>query len=145
MKFPTLATAILSSALLFSAPLALCAPHHSPQLFSKHPGNAPQSLDARRNGLNTLFSEIWSDYLAQHPLFASSIGNSHWNNQLADYSVANFNQQAATQSQQMLRIAAIDTTGMSAQEVLSRDLIASWLIHAQEATQFSPWEMLVNP
>ena len=145
MKFPTLATAILSSALLFSAPLALCAPRHTPQLFSKHPGNAPQSLDARRNGLNTLFSEIWSGYLAQHPLFASSIGNSHWNSQLADDSVASFNQQAATQSQQMLRIAAIDTTGMSPQEVLSRDLIASWLIHVQEATQFSPWEMLVNP
>jgi uncharacterized protein (DUF885 family) len=105
---------------------------------------APQSLDDRRKALNDLFAEIWEDHLSHSPEFASSIGDKRFNDQLTDYSVAAYNDQLARDRDYLVRLGGIDTTGLSDQEVLSKDLMARQLIEDLEESEFKPWEMPVN-
>jgi uncharacterized protein (DUF885 family) len=105
---------------------------------------APQSLDDRRKALNDLFAEIWEGHLSHSPEFASSIGDKRFNDQLTDYSVAAYNDQLARDRDYLVRLGGIDTTGLSDQEVLSKDLMARQLIEDLEESEFKPWEMPVN-
>ncbi len=113
--------------------------------LANQPGPAaPADLASRTKALNDLFDEIWQDRLSHSPEFASTIGDKRWDDQLTDYSVAAYNDQIARDGEYLARLASIDTTGMSGQEVLSKDLMVRQLIDAQEESQFKPWEMPVN-
>lgn len=105
---------------------------------------AAQSAADRSKALNALFAEIWQDHLQHSPEFASSIGDKRWNNQLTDYSVAAYNERLTRGRDYLMRLAAIDTTGLSEQEQLSKDLMARELAQEQEEANFKPWEMPVN-
>ncbi|HEX3436460.1 MAG TPA: DUF885 domain-containing protein [Pseudacidobacterium sp.] len=105
---------------------------------------APQSPAERSKALNALFAEIWEDRLQHSPEFASSIGDKRWNDQLTDYSVAAYNERLARGRDYLMRLAAIDTTGLSDQEQLSKDLMARELAEDQEAAVFKQWEMPVD-
>ncbi|HYK36911.1 DUF885 domain-containing protein [Alloacidobacterium sp.] len=105
---------------------------------------AAQSAADRSKALNALFTEIWEDHLQHSPEFASSIGDKRWNDQLTDYSVAAYNERLTRGRDYLLRLAAIDTTGLSEQEQLSKDLMARELAQEQEEANFKPWEMPVN-
>jgi uncharacterized protein (DUF885 family) len=106
--------------------------------------SAPQGLDDRRKALNDLFSQIWEDHLSHSPEFASSIGDKRFNDQLTDYSVAAYNDQLGRDRDYLVRLGGIDTTGLSDQEVLSKDLMARELIQDLEESEFKLWEMPVN-
>ncbi|MGB7135397.1 MAG: DUF885 family protein, partial [Acidobacteriaceae bacterium] len=125
-------------AALFSALPAL------PQKLQLAPASAPQDLASREKALNDIFSEYWADRLAHSPEFASSLGDKRWNDQLTDYSVQAYNQHLAREGAFLSRLGQIDTTGMSEQENLSKDLLVRQLIDDQETSQFKPWEMPVN-
>ena len=101
-------------------------------------------LDTRRKALNDLFAQIWEDRLSHSPEFASTIGDKRWNDQLSDYSVAAYNAQLERGGEYIMKLGAIDTTGMSEQEMLSKDLMVRQLIEDQEESEFKPWEMPVN-
>ncbi|HZU09867.1 MAG TPA: DUF885 domain-containing protein [Pseudacidobacterium sp.] len=103
-----------------------------------------QSVAERSKALQALFAEIWQNRLQRNPEFASSIGDKRWNDQLTDYSVAAYNQNLERERDYLIRLAAIDTTGLSEQEKLSKDLMARELAQDQEAALFKPWEMPVN-
>lgn len=105
---------------------------------------AAQSAADRSKALNALFAEIWQDRLEHSPEFASSIGDKRWNDQLTDYSVGAYNERLARGRDYLMRLAAIDTTGLSDQEELSKDLMARELAEQQEEANFKPWEMPVN-
>jgi uncharacterized protein (DUF885 family) len=105
---------------------------------------AAQSAAERSKALSTLFAEMWEDRLQHSPEFASSIGDKRWNDQLSDYSVAAYNEELARGRAYLLRLAEIDTTGLSEQEQLSKDLMARQLAEEQEAANFKPWEMPVD-
>ncbi|MDI3254237.1 MAG: DUF885 domain-containing protein [Bacillota bacterium] len=105
--------------------------------------NSPTTAE-RSKALETLFAEIWQDRLQHNPEFASSLGDKRWNDQLTDYSVAAYNEKLARERDYLVRLAAIDTTGLSEQEQLSKDLMARELAQDQEAALFKPWEMPVN-
>ena len=105
---------------------------------------AEQSAADRSKALSTLFAEMWEDRLQHSPEFASSIGDKRWNDQLTDYSVAAYNDRLTRGRDYLLRLAAIDTTGLSDQEQLSKDLMARQLAEEQEAANFKPWEMPVD-
>ena len=104
----------------------------------------PVSLEDRRAALKALFDEIWQDQLRHSPEFASSIGEKRYNDQLSDYSVAAYNDRLARGRDYIFRLAAIDTTGLSDQEILSKDLMARRLVEDQEEAEYKPWEMPVT-
>jgi uncharacterized protein (DUF885 family) len=104
----------------------------------------PVSLEERRAALKALFDEIWQDQLRHSPEFASSIGDKRYNDQLSDYSVATYNDQLTRGRDYIFRLAAIDTTGLSDQEILSKDLMVRRLVEDQEEAEYKPWEMPVT-
>ena len=105
---------------------------------------AAPDLSSREKSLNDLFAQIWEDNLSHNPEFASTIGDKRWNDQLSDYSVDAYNTNLAREREYLVKLGAIDTTGMDEQLVLSRDLMVRQLIEDQEASQFKPWEMPEN-
>ena len=104
----------------------------------------PVSLEDRRAALKALFDEIWQDQLRHSPEFASSIGDKRYNDQLSDYAVAAYNDRLARGRDYIFRLAAIDTTGLSDQEILSKDLMVRRLVEDQEEAEYKPWEMPVT-
>jgi uncharacterized protein (DUF885 family) len=102
---------------------------------------APQSLEDRRKALNRLFDEYWQDNLRHSPEFASSLGDKRYNDQISDYSVRAYNEQLEREQGYVLRLAAIDPTGFTQQEVISRDLLLRQFTEDQEASEFKEWEM----
>ncbi|HZZ41065.1 MAG TPA: DUF885 family protein, partial [Acidobacteriaceae bacterium] len=101
-------------------------------------------VTARRRALNDLFAQYWEDRLSHSPEFASSIGDKRFNDQLTDYSVDAYNQQLARGRDFLARLGQIDTTGLSDQEILSKDLLVRELIDQLKESRFKPWEMPVN-
>lgn len=126
--------------LALSGALALVPPPASPQSAA-----APAAdLESRRRALSSLFAQMWEDRLSHSPEFASTIGDKRWNDQLTDYSIEAYNAKLARERDYLLKLAAIDTSGMTDQEILSKELMVRQLIENQEESQFRPWEMPVN-
>ena len=114
---------------------------------AQNPAQAPAAsadLASREKALGDLLAQIWEDHLSHQPEFASTIGDRRWNDQLTDYSVETYNVQLARGREYLERLGAIDTTGMSGQDILSKDLMVRQLIEQQEESQFKPWEMPVS-
>jgi uncharacterized protein (DUF885 family) len=107
---------------------------------------AAQSLPlaSRIKTLNTIFSDYWQDRLRHEPEFASSIGDARYNDQLSDYSVQAYNDSLARGRAFLTQLTEVDTTGMSMDEQLSKDLLVRQLIQNQQAARFRPWEMPVT-
>lgn len=103
-----------------------------------------QSVEERRKSLNEVLNDIWQDRLRYSPEFASSIGDKRYNDQLSDYSVQAYNQDLQRGRVYLLKLGAIDATGLSEQEQLSKDLMVRDLAEQQEESRFKPWEMPVN-
>jgi len=104
----------------------------------------PVSLEDRRTALKALFEEIWQDQLRHSPEFASTLGDKRYNDQLSDYSVTAYNDRIARGRDYIFRLAAIDTTGLTDQEILSKDLMARSLVEDQEEAEYKTWEMPVT-
>jgi uncharacterized protein (DUF885 family) len=101
-------------------------------------------VEERRKALNELFHEYWDANLANAPELASTIGDKRFNDKIADVSVKAVNDWLAAEQNFLMRLAAIDTTGMTEEEKTSRDLLLRDLTTDQEAAEFKEWEMPVN-
>jgi uncharacterized protein (DUF885 family) len=129
-SFPLAAiTACLS--LLLVAPSLLAQP-------------APASPDDRHKALNALFDDYWQASLKRRPEFASTIGDKRYNDQINDYSVRAINDWLAREQEFLMRLAAIDTAGLSDQDRIGAELLLRRLTQDQEAAEFKEWEMPVN-
>ena len=136
----TIRTSLL--AVLFSLPLV---PAHAQALkVDPNAAAAPQALEDRRKALNRVFNDYWEDNLRHSPEFASSIGDKRYNDQISDYSVKAFNEGLEREQGFLMRLAAIDTTGFSAQEIVSRDLLLRQFTEDQESAEFKEWEFQIN-
>ena len=133
----TLAAAVL---------LLVCAPALRAQktLPAAQAPAAPASLEDRRKALNGLFHDYWEDVLEHDPEFASSIGDKRYNDKISDYSVKAENDALERGQTFLMRLAAIDPAGFTAQETTSRELLLRKLADEQEAADFKEWEMPVN-
>jgi uncharacterized protein (DUF885 family) len=109
-----------------------------------HAQAAASSVDDRRKALSSLFQDYWDANLKHSPEFASILGDKRFNDQLTDYSVKAINAWLAREQEFMFRLAAIDPTGLSDQEKISRDLLLRQFADDQEAAEFKEWEMPVN-
>lgn len=132
----------LFSSLSFVAASCLAVSLLPAQQPAQQPASA--SVEARSKTLSALFNEIWEDRLKHSPEYASFLGDKRYNDQLSDYSIAEVNASLARGRAYLQRIGEIDVTGLSHQEVLSRDLMLHELTDDQEAAAFKEWEMPVN-
>jgi uncharacterized protein (DUF885 family) len=101
-------------------------------------------LGNRVKTLNTIFSDYWEDQLKHNPEFASSIGDTRYNDQLSDFSVQAYNESLARERAFLNRLVEVDTSGMTDQEQLSKEVLVRRLIENQAEARFKPWEMPVN-
>jgi uncharacterized protein (DUF885 family) len=108
------------------------------------PQATPPSVDANRKTLNEIFHDYWEDNLAHSPEFASSLGDKRYNDRISDYSVKAYNASLAREQAFLMRLAAIDPTGLTDQEKISLNLLLRQFTEDQEAAEFKEWEMPVN-
>ena len=102
------------------------------------------TLEDRRKALNDVFHDYWEDYLEHSPEFASTIGDTRFNDKVSDYSVKAYNESLERGQNFIMRLSAIDPGGLNDQELLSRDLLLRTLVDDQEAAEFKEWEMPVT-
>jgi uncharacterized protein (DUF885 family) len=134
LRKPRVLTLYLSGLILLAAAL----PAH-PQA-----GAAAGAVEGNRKALNQIFTDYWEDNLVHSPELASSLGDKRFNDQISDYSVKAFNERLAREQAFLMRLAAIDTTGLTDQEKISQDLLLRQFTEDQEAAEFKEWEMPVN-
>ncbi|HEY0759637.1 MAG TPA: DUF885 domain-containing protein [Acidisarcina sp.] len=116
-----------------------------PMLLS-HPATsyAADTIADRRKTLNSIFEEYWQSQLRHDPEFASTLGDKRYNDQLTDYSVKAYNEGLERGRGYIDRLGGVDTTGLSEQEILSRDLLVRELVEQQESAEYKPWQVPVN-
>ena len=141
-----IASAGLATVLVIAPAMLLTAAGARAQKLQLSPATqtAPVTLEDRRKALNDLFHEYWEDYLKHNPEFASSIGDTRWNDEITDYSVQAVNDGLARERKFLLRLAAIDPTGFTDDEKVSQDLLIRQFEQDDEAAEFKEWEMPVN-
>lgn len=100
----------------------------------------PQSLADRIATLNQVFKDYWQDQIKHSPEMASEIGDHRYDDQLTDYSPQAYDQAMARGEQFIERLGAIDTTGMTEQEKLSKRLLVHDLVDQQESSVCEPWQ-----
>ena len=72
------------------------------------------------------------------------IGDKRYNDQIKDNSVEAENLWLAVQQDFLLKLAAIDPTGLSDQDKISREILLHDLTDSQEGAEFKEWEMPVT-
>jgi uncharacterized protein (DUF885 family) len=122
----------------------LAAGFLSPAIPLRQPAASTSTVSEREKALNAIFSDYWQQQLKDSPEFASTLGDKRYDDQLSDYSVAEYNAELARGRAFLDRLGAIDTTGLPEQEQLSKDLLVRKLVDAQEEARFKPWELPVS-
>ncbi len=102
------------------------------------------SIDSRRLQLLSLFDEEWQYELRSNPEWATTLGDSRYNNRLSDASPEFSHSDIEQRGKFLARFQAIDPAGFSRQDALSRELMIRQLQQQIEGAQFKPWEMPVN-
>ena len=101
-------------------------------------------VQTRSAALTALFKEMWEDRLKHSPEFASAIGDRRYNDQVSDESPKAIADALARDRAYLVRLEAIDTTGLTDQEKLSAQLMERQLVMAEEGARFKEWELPVN-
>jgi uncharacterized protein (DUF885 family) len=101
-------------------------------------------VEAGSKALNAVFQDYWEDNLKHSPEFASTLGDKRYNDQISDYSVKAINDGLAREENFLMRLAAIDPAGLTAQETTSRELLMRTFAEDEVAAEFKEWEMPVN-
>ena len=103
-----------------------------------------ESVAERSKALNKLFAEYWEQLLRDSPETATSVGDRRYNDRWSDLSAAAVNARLARGNGLLLRLGAIDTAGLDANEKLSAQLLLRSLVDEQEEARFKTWQMPVN-
>jgi len=98
-------------------------------------------LESRRKALNDLLNEHWEYTMRYSPLYASSLGDKRYNDQLDDFSQQAIDAHLEQERRFLTRFEAIDTTGFPDQEVLNKRLMIRDLRIDLEGARFMPEEM----
>ena len=98
----------------------------------------------RVRDLNAIFHDFWQDKLKHEPEFATTIGDHSYDDQLSDYSVDAYNEKIQRGFQFLERLGAIDTTGMTEADRLSKRLLVHDLVDEQEEANCKPWQTPVT-
>jgi len=101
-------------------------------------------IESRRTQLLSLFDEEWQYELRSSPEMATSLGDNRYNDRLKDRSPGSYQSDLEARRKFLDRFEALNPAGMSAQDVLSRELMIRNLRQDIEEARFKPWEMPVN-
>ena len=107
-------------------------------------GGPAADLESRRKALSDLLSEQWEDTMRYSPLYASTLGDKRYNDQLDDFSQQAIDAHLEQERRFLTRIEAIDTTGFPDQEVLNKRLMVRDLRIDLDGARFKPEEMPVD-
>jgi uncharacterized protein (DUF885 family) len=102
------------------------------------------SLESRVAAQNALFEEQYQADLEAHPERATGYGDYRYNDQLDDYSLAGIESQHARDERFLARLKAIPTSGFSAQDSLSHEVLLRTLQQRIENHRYMEFEMPVN-
>lgn len=105
---------------------------------------SPSGVEARTQQLHSLFHEQWEYELATQPEFATALGDNRYNDRLGDESAEFFERDLQKNRQFLSRFEAVDPSGLSSQDALSRELMIRNLRRDIEGAQFKSWEMPVS-
>jgi uncharacterized protein (DUF885 family) len=105
---------------------------------------SPSGAEARTQQLHSLFHEQWEYELATQPEFATALGDNRYNDRLGDESAEFFQRDLRNNREFLSRFEAVDPSGLSSQDALSRELMIRNLRRDIEGAQFKPWEMPVS-
>ena len=133
---------LFKSALLLLAVLLFNPSHLPAQAAASNAGSSAPGDQA--SALHAIFHDYWEQTLKRQPEFASSLSDKRYNDQISDYSVKAINEWLSVEQEILLKLAAIDPTGLSDQDQVSRELLLHDLTEDQEAAEFKAWEMPVN-
>jgi uncharacterized protein (DUF885 family) len=107
-------------------------------------GAAASVAESRRQQLLSLLEEEWQYQLQTSPERATALGDKRYNDRLSDDSPAFFKSDIEEKQKFLTRCEAIDPSGLSHQDSLSRELMIRGLRQEIEGAKFKPWEMPVN-
>lgn len=107
-------------------------------------GRANTDLDSRRNALNELLNEHWEYTMLHNPIYASTLGDKRYNDQIDDFSQAAIDANLAQERIFLAHLENIDTSGFLDQEALNKRLLARDLQFDLDGARFKPWEMPVD-
>ncbi|HEY0784891.1 MAG TPA: DUF885 family protein, partial [Acidobacteriaceae bacterium] len=145
LSFPSLLSSPWLASLVVAAGLLNLAPaSHAQTRLAPAPQPAALTRAESSKALASLFAEMWENTLRTSPELASAIGDKRYNDRLDDRSALAYNQNLERESGYLIRLAAIDTAGLSEQEQLSKELMVRQLVEDQQEALFKPWEMPLN-
>ena len=101
-------------------------------------------LESRRKALNDLLNEEWEYVMLHYPIYASTLGDKRYNDQIDDFSQQAIDASLEQERRFIARFEAIDTTGFPDQEVLNQRLMVRDMRMDLEGSRFKPWEMPVD-
>ncbi|MGA9529452.1 MAG: DUF885 domain-containing protein [Terriglobales bacterium] len=105
---------------------------------------SPKPVADRLASQNALFEEQYESDLRNFPERATAFGDYRYNDKLAEYSLAAIAQRETTNQDFLVRLEAISTTGFSAQDQLSHDLLIRVLKQRIADFNLKEYEMPVN-
>ncbi len=114
------------------------------QKLTATPDAIPTTLADRESALQDIFQVYWGAYLERYPEFASTIGDTRYNDKITDFSVSAENAWLAREQDWLLKLAEIDPTGLSEQQQLSQELLIRKFTEDARGAEFKEWEMPVN-
>jgi len=91
-----------------------------------------------------LFDEQWQYEMRVNPEWATALGDNRYNDRLSDHSPEFFKADLEQIRNFLHRFEAINPSGLSQQDQLSRELMIRELREQIGGAQFKPWEMAVN-
>jgi len=131
-------------ALFVAALLLLAFASATPAQSLAAPPAQTAFVEANRKALNDIFEEYWQAVLEHSPEYASELGDKRYNDRIDDYSVKAMNAWLEREESFLMRLAAIDPTGLTDQEKISRELLLRHFVDDEETVQFKEWEMPIN-
>jgi len=127
--------------LIMAVPALLCR-SIAQQAPSGH--DTSPTVEQRTRQLHALFDEEWEYNMHTHPEWATALGDNRFNDRLSDDSLQAILADDEHTRDFLKRIEALDPSGFSTQDALSRTLMIRNLHEAIEGMQFKHWEMPVN-
>jgi uncharacterized protein (DUF885 family) len=107
-------------------------------------GKDAQSIDVRRQKLNTLIAEEWEYELRESPELATVIGDYRYNDRWSDGSLAHVAQTRQDLEKWLARFQAVDTAGFPEQEKLNQSLMVRDLKQRIEGIDLKTYEMPID-
>ncbi len=104
----------------------------------------PNDVAARRASFEGLLVEHWDHVLSHGPEWASILGDKRWNDRSSDLSAEAVAADLEKTKEFLRRFEAVDVTGFSEQEALTRTLLVRSLREEIEDAPFQDWKMPVT-